>query len=283
MLFLDFYTSLFEHATTILRRCTSSNSSKVTKCTFKSARDYTSKDYHPGITCDPNSETLHFNFAAHNKIIKFSKEKLLPNDDNYNPDLVHRIHPKARFIIMVKNPVQRLYEVYNKVYRDPSPAYFHAKVYRAVQWFINCKRERRRDSDWCFFMTGSLDNDMSKFVTEMQKGFYYSTLSKWTEHFPDDNFKILKYEDYIEDQKGYLESIFHFLGLRSFRQLEDIVKHPTHEASPVEPMWNATTHLLHALYQPFNDELSYYMDDNRFRYSDRAGCSLKVEKLFALL
>uniref|UniRef100_G3P5C6 Sulfotransferase n=1 Tax=Gasterosteus aculeatus aculeatus TaxID=481459 RepID=G3P5C6_GASAC len=106
-------------------------------------------------------------------------------------DVIHTVQPGAKIIIMLRDPVERLYSDYlyfkmaNKSTED-----FHQKVVESVQLFQSCLSERSLRS--CAYNT-SLSNAMP---VRLNLGMYVVFLLDWLTVFHSEQILVLRLEDY---------------------------------------------------------------------------------------
>ncbi|KAA8583670.1 hypothetical protein FQN60_014878 [Etheostoma spectabile] len=162
-------------------------------------------------------------------------------------DFIHTLQPGAKIIIMLRDPVERLYSDYlyfkmaNKSAED-----FHQKVLDSVQLFQSCLYERSLRS--CVYNT-SLSNAMPILV--------------------------LRLEDYAENLKGTINKVFDFLSVGPLSEQVEatLTKRPmsnTRRAADknLGPMLPASRDLLREFHQPFNHKLASVLDNKDFLWSN---------------
>lgn len=110
---------------------------------------------------------------------------------------IKAICPQAALIVLLREPAARLYSNYQH----------------------NCKwvpgfREKYRD----FNLFWHTVHDQDYYLVE--KGLYYYTLLKWFDHFPRQQFCIIRSEDLFENTREICSRVFAFLGLPDHRLAE---------------------------------------------------------------
>ncbi|XP_026212774.1 carbohydrate sulfotransferase 15-like [Anabas testudineus] len=185
-------------------------------------------------------------------------------------DFIHTVHPSAKIIIMLRDPVERLYSDYlyfkmaNKSTED-----FHQKVIESVQLFQSCLSERSLRS--CVYNT-TLSNTMP---VRLNLGIYSVFLLDWLTVFQRDQIIVLRLEDYAANIKATIKKIFDFLSVGPvLDQVETaLTKRPMSNTRRVAdrnlgPMLPATRNLLREFHQPFNQKLAGVLDNNAFLWSN---------------
>nr|AAC71691.1 B cell RAG associated protein [Homo sapiens] len=111
-------------------------------------------------------------------------------------DFIHAFQPNARLIVMLRDPVERLYSDYlyfassNKSADD-----FHEKVTEALQLFENCMLDYSLRA--CVY-NNTLNNAMP---VRLQVGLYAVYLLDWLSVFDKQQFLILRLEDHASNVK----------------------------------------------------------------------------------
>ncbi|XP_037638814.1 carbohydrate sulfotransferase 15-like isoform X2 [Sebastes umbrosus] len=121
-------------------------------------------------------------------------------------DFIHTIQPDAKIVIMLRDPVERLYSDYlyfkmaNKSAED-----FHQKVVESLQLFQSCLSERSLRS--CVYGT-SLSNAMPVRLT---LGIYFVYLLDWLTVFQREQILVFQLKDYSANLKVSIKKVFDFL------------------------------------------------------------------------
>ncbi|KAF7220376.1 carbohydrate sulfotransferase 15 isoform X1 [Nothobranchius furzeri] len=181
-------------------------------------------------------------------------------------DFIHAVQPGAKIIIMLRDPVERLYSDYlyftmvNKSSED-----FHQKVIESVHLFQRCLSDRSLRS--CVYNT-SLYNTMPVRLT---LGMYFVFLLDWLTVFHKEQILVLRLEDYAANLKETIKNVFDFLdvGPLSADTEAALTKRPMSNTRRTQdkslgPMLPSTRNLLSRFYQPFNHELASVLDSKAF-------------------
>ena len=204
------------------------------------------------------------------------------------PAVISQVLPKAKFIVVMHNPVTRLYSRYlygcshhlgnnitewpAQVRTDPAGK-FHHEVASDIQQFNECLRkhslyecanENRRLGGRC----GGVGNKLAVSI-------YYVHLLKWLQFYPKEQFLFLSTDDMNADPHGFLSRITDFLGLHPispeqarqwFTVKRNVQKLVTENPSKLV-MWNETWRLLEDFYKPYNAMLVKLISDERFLWT----------------
>lgn len=216
------------------------------------------------------------------------------------PAIMSRVLPRAKFIVMMRNPITRLYSHYvwsctsrfgNHTSRWPSgmekniPQFFHDQVLQDIEYFNKCtekasayectnliryeaeKAEARKEE------AGEESQNCGALGFRTMVGLYYVHLIKWLQFFPKEHFLFLKMEDMAQEPARFLSTIEHFLGLEhnsdeSWLKKKINSQHVVDMHSPQFQMFSETQKLLADFYRPYNRKLVELTGDNRFLWED---------------
>lgn len=183
-------------------------------------------------------------------------------------DFIHAFQPDAKLIVMLRDPVERLYSDYlyfassNKSADD-----FHEKVTEALQLFENCMLDYSLRS--CVY-NNSLNNAMP---VRLQVGLYAVYLLDWLTVFNKEQFLVLRLEDHASNVKYTMHRVFQFLNLGPLSEKQEalMTKSPASNARRPEdrnlgPMWPVTQKILQDFYGPFNAKLAQVLADEAFTW-----------------
>lgn len=185
-------------------------------------------------------------------------------------DFIHAVQPDAKIIIMLRDPVERLYSDYlyfkmaNKSAED-----FHQKVTESVQLFQSCLSGRSLRS--CVYNT-SLSNVMP---VRLNLGMYIVFLLDWLTVFHREQILVLRLEDYAANLKVTIKKVFDFLSVGPLSEQVEaaLTKRPmsnTRRAADrnLGPMLPSTRELLSKFHQPFNHKLASVLGNKAFLWSN---------------
>lgn len=215
------------------------------------------------------------------------------NDQDYCilPTLMSRILPGAKFVVLMRNPVDRLishfiwsckYHHGNDMSKWPAdvvrdgPDVFHAQVVRITNWFSEClemfslfKCVNSRD----FGVTFNSEASCGTIGHRLLIGIYFVHLSKWLQFYSEEQFLFLRMEDFVSDPFETLSQVTDFLGVSPVTRskAEQWFSEKTNQRD--EPAKSAfhirdrTVELLKSFYRPYNLLLSELLNDNKFLWN----------------
>ena len=193
------------------------------------------------------------------------------------PELLHEVTPNARFVLMVRDPADRLYSDYRYFsYRtlhgkDPHTqkySYdahgFHLAVQQSLVEIRRCQREHSN-------MTCAWEQRRYDPRTQIQLGMYSEYVETWQSFFPPDQFLVICQEDIKTAPRPTFDRITTFLGIPP---LTDKVLFPdgkgemkqSNSGGKYKQMLPETRALLDEFYAPFNEKLAFMLNDERFRF-----------------
>ena len=201
------------------------------------------------------------------------------------PAVVSRVLPDAKFIVVMRNPVNRVYSHffytcklhYGRVRKWPLEVkrkggeLFHREVKRAIDEFNMCT------ATMSVFECVSLRSSIMKTPPDQTEcgvvwhrltiGLYAVHIKKWLQFYPKKNFLFIRMEDISKYPFSTVSNITQFLNLTSISQgfVEDKPQNILTSASTME---QRTKQLLEEFYEPFNEELAKMLNDDRFLWKD---------------
>ena len=210
------------------------------------------------------------------------------------PALLSRTLPKARFIIMMRNPIQRMYSHYlykckiqhrtiaewpKYITTRPARA-FHNKALIATAEFTQCLH---------FYSAYECANSMLSACTcgevgcQLSSSLYYIHIVKWLQFFPREQFLFLRTEDMKSFPIQTMNKITAFLDIDSvpdemakkmLSKLDNNREKINQQFSLLgidSNLLNETIALLSEFFRPFNRQLTVLMGDMHYMWNDILG------------
>lgn len=208
------------------------------------------------------------------------------------PAVVSRVLPDAKFIVVLRNPVTRLYSHflfscqfhYGSIDKWPLVAQeqgndlFRSQVEKDVEEFNQCT-ETLSDFECASIRSSSKDTTETINSSEVHCGLLWHRLTiglyivhikKWLQFYPLENFLFIKMEDISEEPVETLSKITQFLNIAPVRRetARDYFSHPHNVLHNKPPPMDETTRVrLERFYQPYNEELAKTLNDERFLWT----------------
>ncbi|XP_048407327.1 carbohydrate sulfotransferase 15 [Stegostoma tigrinum] len=181
-------------------------------------------------------------------------------------DFLHAVLPSAKLIVMLRDPVERLYSDYlyfisaNKSVED-----FHEKVKDSLQIFDGCLMHSSLRS--CVYNC----TVNSAMPVRLQIGLYAVFLWDWFTVYNPNQFLILRLEEHAADLRKSMHRVFDFLNLGSLTDQQEaaVINNPASNTrrpkdKSLGPMLSKTRELLKDFYGPFNEKLALLLNDDSF-------------------
>ncbi|KAK3770225.1 hypothetical protein RRG08_064335 [Elysia crispata] len=181
-----------------------------------------------------------------------------------NADVVHRMVPTAKIIVMIRDPIDRLYSRYltwrmkvpHAAYQRPSPEAFHKLCVHAVALYQQCLKQGSPRQ--CAY-NGTL---YTQVILRLQEGMYSVFLKDWIRVFPKRQILLVSFEHYIKYKVETVSAVWSFLELEPApeKTLDKLrkkapVNNQNNVYETVGDMLPETRSLLEQFYKPFQEEL----------------------------
>ncbi|GFO41720.1 carbohydrate sulfotransferase 15 [Plakobranchus ocellatus] len=180
-----------------------------------------------------------------------------------NAHAIHRLNPNAKIIILLREPVERLYsrfkhmihvsKRFQRYWGHPTPGTFHEASMRAIQLYSDCLQ--------LYPPRQCLYNDtVFKKAMMNDLGFYPVCLQDWVDVFPKENFFFIQFEDYIQNRTRTFDKVFEFLDMAPIED-QELQKAMTSTKIfntgffKAEPMLEKTKEALRLFFSPFVQDL----------------------------
>ena len=196
------------------------------------------------------------------------------------PTLLRRILPEAKFIMIMRNPSERVFshyfyytvrrhyesmDVYSEYVRSKLAfEVFHKDTSNAIMKFQSCI-----DSGHSTFSCVRNKTIDGKSVDHnghvgIQTSMYYYHIFPWLSILSHERFLFLRTEDLAHKRSFTMSKVWHFLNLDHFSETKEVFeKANNHPVFPVH-----TRILLDAFFQPHNELLANLLSDSAFLWQD---------------
>lgn len=164
---------------------------------------YFSNQY--GIT-NENQYQKYFSGATESQIIGEVTHVYLTSEESAN--WIKKEIPQAKIIIILRNPIDRAYSLYNWMIME---GYESSASFKNS---LSLEKERRQNSS-------GLLHSFNQNYYYFKSGLYYKQVKRYIDVFGRNNVLILAYEEFNKDQLFYMNSIFTFLGVSTLKVLKN--------------------------------------------------------------
>jgi len=165
------------------------------------------------------------------------------------PEWIHADFPQAKFIVMMRNPVDRFWSQFNQMIR-----YRHYSG--SAQEAIAAEKSRGQDLWQALLADPELPVDELKMCSLLRRGCYADQLENWLKWFDRDRFLLLFTEDLLRDRGNVVNQALAFLG---FDKGADLRLDKLHHTQDYSHMTDSLRLELEDFYAPHNRRLADLM------------------------
>jgi N-acetylgalactosamine 4-sulfate 6-O-sulfotransferase len=200
-----------------------------------------------------------------------SKDDPADSPPYLNLHVMQAVQPSAKFLLIVRNPRDRLYSDYLFFQKTFSAEEFHHQVQSGLQILTSCFRDPKKHPLYCMYK--NYKSDICRLCNRLRIGLYYVHISILFSVYPKENVYITNLDYYARRKVNVLEDIFQFLDLEAMdrENIEDLVINSTRNKNKAGykkagAMLNSTRTLLDEFYRPFNVRLSKLLNNDDLKY-----------------
>ncbi|XP_078331635.1 carbohydrate sulfotransferase 15-like isoform X1 [Crassostrea virginica] len=200
---------------------------------------------------------------------------LIPqNDQNASeptvltPHLIQHVLPDIKLILMLRDPVERLYSHYYHLGYGATPEDFHVDVAASIRYLDQCLTRASLRS--CVYNRTLCAN----LPTPLFSSFYDVHLANWLDAFPRHQIHIIRTEDYSKNIKQHLLQIYSFLNVgdideKTLNKISNTTKkYKTARKEKAGPMLNRTRRMLRNYFREPMKKLSSLLKDEKYTWAD---------------
>ncbi|KAL3885341.1 hypothetical protein ACJMK2_025412 [Sinanodonta woodiana] len=184
------------------------------------------------------------------------------------PDLIRHINPDVKLILILRNPIERLYSHYLHGNYGTTASSFHFDVIHSIEAIQSCLSKQSVRT--CLYN----ETLMHELKVPLSASMYVVHLREWLRVFPRHQIFILRFEDYIQDMKSSLSNLFRFLQLDDIpdEQMQRIVSMPifykTEKKDYAGAIYRETKEVLHRFLYPYTKRLATLLNDSLYTWDD---------------
>ncbi len=173
----------------------------------------------------------------------------------FHPHIAQRVYshcPKAKLIVIIRNPVDRAYSHYmmqNRRKFDPLPTFEEA---------IAAEHKRLSEETKKLLNDPYYNSINHQRLSYLSRGMYYTQLTRWLKYFPLNQFLFIKSEDFFNDPFKELLRVYEFLGIRRKKS----VNLTPQNTNDYPPMNKKTRSFLNTYFAEENKKLSEILGSN---------------------
>jgi hypothetical protein len=166
------------------------------------------------------------------------------------PDRVAATLPNAKFLVLLRNPIDRAYSHYQHEFKLG----YETKSFEEA---IDRERALIEDERWRSCGSGyAFSHDHFSYIS---RGLYIDQLKRWMQAIPRERFLILKSEQLYSNPKSVFQSVLDFLRLPSGGPAFFPVYN---QGDYGEGLNRDTRALLYSIFRPYNEALSSFLNLN---------------------
>jgi len=126
---------------------------------------------------------------------------------------IKKIIPTAKFIVLLRNPIDRAFSHYNMNFRNGYEYLSFEEAIKKEKSRIERRYEKMVNEQNYY----SWDYDLFAYL---QQGIYFDKIKRWFEIFPREQFLILQSEDFLKNPSKIYYQTLEFLNLHRWEPLE---------------------------------------------------------------
>jgi len=195
------------------------------------------------------------------------------------PQIIHRVLPNAKIIVILRDPVERIYSEY--LYFHPNKSKnadtFHDVIQATVLSFEECSK-KYSTYDCTHNTTMRRQTQTHKIAYTSARlfvGMYHIYLQDWLKYYPRSSLHFLRLEDYSKNRIRELDKVSAFINIEpSFsavlhdrpQRSKVHVNARDSQSSQLGDMHAETRTLLQQFYAPFNRQLSQMLGSDAYKW-----------------
>ena len=207
------------------------------------------------------------------------------------PTIISRLLPRAKYIVLMRNPVDRLWSAYwyfcieqqwkqkghgvsiPETYMHHGPEAFHNHAVSLINEYLGCLNSNATEFECARRVPPSANSTCTCSAGRLDVGMYYLHIVKWLSTVPRDQFLFLRAEDLVSHPRDVLQKVWKFLALNppsedanlkvSYANTNTWIRR--HKKFKMLPL---TRQMLSSFYHSYNLRLSYLLKDDSFLWID---------------
>ena len=173
----------------------------------------------------------------------------------YIPKRIKKLVPNAKFIILLRNPIDRAYSHYNREkFLNNEPLSFADAILQEENRTKN-EYEKMLQNEFYF-------SDEYRTYSYLKNGIYVDKLKRWFDIFPREQFLILQTEEFEKNPSKIYNQTLEFLGLSKW-ELDDYKKFRFNKKLDIDP---SLRNKLVDYFKPHNQRL-FDLLDRKFNWN----------------
>lgn len=223
--------------------------------------------------------------------IASTTSKSLDTDMCIVPTIISRLLPKAKYIVLMRNPVDRLWSAYwyfcieqqwkqkgpgvniPEIYIHHGPEAFHNHAVSLINEYLGCLNSNATEFECARRVPPSANSTCICSAGRLDVGMYYLHLVKWLSTLPRDQFLFLRAEDLVSHPHDVMKRVWKFLALKPPSEDTNLKVSYANTNTWIRrrkkfKMLPLTRQMLSSFYHSYNLRLSYLLKDDSFLWID---------------
>lgn len=160
------------------------------------------------------------------------------------PERASQVVPNAKLIVMLRNPIERAFSDYQHTKRDGFEPLGFMEAIEEEQERLSEEIKQLQANEF-YYSKGH-----QKF-SYLSRGIYVDQLQSWMTYYSDSQFLIIKSEDFFKNPKKIMQTVFRYLRLPDFENLQ----FPVFNQNIYSAMDEKTRNYLSKFFRPHNKKL----------------------------
>ena len=199
------------------------------------------------------------------------------------PLLIKRTFPKAKFIVILREPVQRFHSDFwfftvtcmgkSRKYRKRTViTMFHERVIEEITKIQDCVQKGSEEEICIHHSLLNAPSMFDKHCGEVRLGVgaYYVHIARWLRTFPIQSFHFVRKEDLMSKPYAVMKGVWKFLNVPPVEEENFKVDIQPSYTSSYPKLLPETKKALTDFYRPYNEMLSDLLKDDRYLWEDVA-------------
>lgn len=153
-------------------------------------------------------------------------------------------YPRIKLIILLRNPVDRAYSHYHHNIRKGREKRSFEQAVTEESWLMRTEIDK-------FSRNPDYKSHIHKHFSYLARGVYINQIETWFNHFSENQFLILRSEDFFKHPEITTSTVLSFLGVKHMPLKSFEIKN----SSSYPPMNHAIRKNLFHFFKPYNDQL----------------------------
>lgn len=197
------------------------------------------------------------------------------------PHLAKKFLPNAKFIIIMRNPIDRTYsdfftfgvDLCTKVAAKKAILHrlFDVRVQEEMKRFRKCSQTSTLHDCVHYTLMTSPHVFRKCGKLRLSVSIYYAHIQKWLQFFSREQFLFIRLDDLIRKPYSVMTQVWSFIGVPSpsktaFKSMQSLVHQ---EPNNYPPMKNKSRRALEKFFYPYNYKLAQLLGDEKFLWNDQ--------------